>query len=246
MRTSWLRRAAIVSALALPALLGPVPAGRAASGGIQLEQINDASWRPVDCHVFSAPIGTAETGYAEAFETVGRLLPPPNHVPRPPQLAIGPGAAHQPPYDRELRSGVQSPGFHAGHAFSGSEFSDGSGVFLVCMVVPDPGTVGSSPDFTSGPIVANETFPIHVEGVATRNGEAFDPFLTNFDVPPLTTAIDPTFTVDGHSHFPIFVVTSQDFGPAGSDLAGRYVYSLTMTDSSGAGWTVQARFVVRS
>jgi hypothetical protein len=83
-----------------------------------------------------------------------------------------------------------------------------------------------------------------VAGVANRNGDAFDPFLTNFDVPPLTTAIDPTFDVDGHSHFPIFVVTNQDFGPSGEDLTGRYDYVLTMTDAIGAGWTLQARFVI--
>ena len=224
--------------------LAVAPAAEAASGGIQLARIGAPSWRPVDCHVFSAPIGTAESGYAEAFETVAGLLPPPNHVPRLPALAIGPGEAHQPPYDREVRSGVRALGYHRGHAFDRSEFSAGSGVFLTCMVVPDPGATGSSPDFTSGPIIPNSLFPLHVEGVATQDGEAFDPFLTNFDVPPLTTEIDPALDVDGHSHFPIFVVTSQDFGPAGQDLSGRFQYVLTMTDTSGNGWTLRAHFII--
>ena len=245
MPTRWLKRAAILTALVLPVLLGPLSPARADSGGIQIKPIGSPTWTPDDCHLFSAPIGTAGTGYAEAFETVGRLLPPPNHVPRLPWLAIGPGAAHMPPYDTELGLGIKSQNFHRGHRFATSEFSDGNGVFLVCMVVPDPGVIGSSPDFTSGPIIANSTFPIHVEGVATQNRRPFDPFLTNFDVPPLTTAIDPTFNVDGHSHFPIFVVTNQDFGPPNSDLRGRYAYNLTMTDVSGAGWTVRAHFVLR-
>ncbi|KGN42584.1 hypothetical protein N801_15895 [Knoellia aerolata DSM 18566] len=232
-------------ALVLPVFLGPLPAARADAGGVQLKPIGTPSWQPVDCHLFSAPVGTAASGYAEASDTVGRLLPPPDHVPRPPLLAIGPGAAHTPPYDTELGDGIRALGFHRGHRFTASEFSEGAGVFLVCMVVPDPGVVGSSPDFASGPIIPNSTFPIHVEGVATRNGDPFDPFLTNFDVPPLTTSIDPAFDVDGHSHFPIFVATNADFGPADSDLRGRYVYRFTMVDASGAGWTVGAHFVVR-
>ena len=245
MATRWLKRTALLSALLLPFLLVPVNAARADSGGVQTRPIGGPTWSPEDCHLFSAPIGTAGSGYAEAFETIGRLLPPPTHVPRLPWLGIGPGAAHLPPYDTELEQGITSLGFHSGHAFTSSEFSDGNGVFLVCMVVPDPGATGSSPDFTSGAIIANTLFPIHVEGVATQDGNQFDPFLTNFDVPPLTTAIDPTFDVDGHSHFPLFVVTNQDFGPAGSDLQGRYEYHLTMTDATGAGWTLRAHFVVK-
>lgn len=244
MPTRWSRRAAILGALVLPVLFGTVPGARADSGGIQVKPIGNPTWTPVDCHLFSAPIGTAATGYAEAFETVGRLLPPPDHVPRLPLLAIGPGAAHVPPYDSELRQGIRAQGFHRGHGFVSSEFSDGSGVFLVCMVVPTPGTIGSSPDFVSGPIIPNTTFPIHAEGVANQDGDPFDPYLANFDVPPLTTAIDPTFDVDGHSHFPIFVVTSADFGPPAADLRGRYDYSLTMTDTGGEGWTIRAHFVV--
>ena len=244
MAARWFRRLAIISALALAVVLGMLPASQAASGGMQLKPIGDPIWKPVDCHVFSAPIGTAATGYTEFFETVGRLLPPPNHVPRPPLLAIGPGTAHPPPYDSELEAGVDSQNFHEGHAFVRSEFSDGSGVFLVCMVVPAPGTTGSSPDFASGPIIPNTVFPIHVVGVANRDGNPFDPFLANFDVPPLTADIDPSFNVEGHSHFPIFVATNQDFDITGEDLKGRYEYVLTMTDAAGNGWTVRAHFVI--
>jgi hypothetical protein len=244
MAARWFRRLAVIGALALAVVLGMLPVSQAASGGVQLEPIGDPTWEPVDCHVFSAPIGTAETGYAEFLETAGRLLPPPNHVQGLPGLAIGPGTAHPPPYDSELEAGVDSLSFHEGHAFVRSEFSDGSGVVLVCMVVPDPGTTGSSPDFAAGPIIPNTIFPIHVEGVANRDGNPFDPFLTFFDVPPLTTAIDPSFNVEGHSHFPIFVATNQDFGPSGEDLRGNYEYVLTMTDAAGNGWTVRAHFVI--
>jgi hypothetical protein len=52
-------------------------------------------------HLFSAPIGTAASGYAEFGETLAALLPPPNHRPHP-DLGIGPGDPHSPP----LRPGV--------------------------------------------------------------------------------------------------------------------------------------------
>ena len=112
------------------------------------------------------------------------------------------------------------------------------------MAVPDPGTVGSSPDFAAGPIIPNSLFPISVSGTATRNGTVFDPALANFSVPPLTIEIDPRFAVDGHSHFPLFVVTNQDFGPQGVSLRGRYEYQLTLTDAAGNGWKLRVRFAV--
>jgi hypothetical protein len=115
------------------------------------------------------------------------------------------------------------------------------------MVVPRPGTKGSSPDFSAGRIIPNTLFPIDVEGTAYRNGRVFD---ENFDfqVPPLTTAIDPSFDVDGHSHFPLSLVTNFDFRPAEGPpirVRGRYQYEATLMDSSGKGWRLQADFVVK-
>jgi hypothetical protein len=240
-----LRRLVLISALTLGVALGTLPVSQAASGGMQLQPIGDPVWKPVDCHLFSAPVGTAATGYAEAFETFASLLPPPNHMPHP-DLGIGPGAPHQPPYTSELDDGVAAQDFREGHRFLPVEFSNGAGVFLVCMVVPTPGTTGSSPDSESRPIIPNSLFPIHVVGVADRNGSEFDPFLANFDVPALTPHLDPPFDVDGHSHFPIFVATNQDFGPSGQDLRGRYQYEVTLTDTDGNGWRLKARFVIQS
>ncbi|HEY9376080.1 MAG TPA: hypothetical protein VIQ02_03180 [Jiangellaceae bacterium] len=237
------RRIAMISVLALAVGLGTHPVAQAASGGTSLEPIGDPIWKPVDCHVFSAPVGTAETGYAEAFETFASLLPPPNHVAHP-DLGIGPGVPHQPPYDSELATGLAGQPYREANRFRTSEFSDGAGVFLVCMVVPKPGSTGSSPDFASGPIIPNSVFPIQVTGVAYRGGSEFDPFLANFQVPPLTAELDPPFDVDGHSHFPIFVATNADFGPEGQRLPGRYRYDLTLADADGNGWRVKAQFVV--
>src|SRR5262249_38663363 len=159
--------------------------------------------------------GTAATGYAEFADTSLALLPPPNHVFHP-DLLVGPGAPHAPPYDSELADGVADLGLHAGVRFGTSEFSTGQGVYLSWMNVPSPRTTGPSPDFTSGPIVPNSLFPMHVSGVSYHNNEVFDPFFADFLVPALDASLTPPFAVDGHSHFPVFTADNADFGPAGA------------------------------
>jgi hypothetical protein len=211
---------------------------------IRLTRIGHPIWKPVDFHVFSAPIGTAADGYTEFATTAGTVLPPPNHVPHP-QLFIGPGAPHAPPYDSEFEEGVEEAGFHEGAAFRESEFSNGNGVYVVWMNVPAPGSKGSSPDFGNGRIIPNTLFPIHVAGTAFQNGQLYDPFIGTSDVPPLNDpSLTPSFNVDGHSHFPIFYADNSDFGPAGAKVRGRYTYDIVMTDRTGNGWHIVAHFVV--
>jgi len=210
---------------------------------VQLTRIGHPSWKPVDFHLFSAPIGTAADGYAEFATTALALLPPPNHVFHH-DLLVGPGAAHQPPYDTELALGVAHQGYHQGRHFRAAEFSSGSGVWLVWMNVPRRGATGSSPDFASGPIIPNGLFPIEVRGVALHNGASFDPTLANTSVPPLDSSLDPPFAVDGHSHFPMFIADTLDVGPPGTKPEGTYAYHVTLTDQQGDGWSIVARFSV--
>lgn len=211
---------------------------------VRLERIGDPVWRPVDFHLFSAPIGSPPN-FEGFFSTLISLLPPPNHEPHP-QLTIGPGAPHAPPYDTELAQGVAALGFEEGRVFSASEFSGTNAIYFVWMTVPDPGTSGSSPDFASGPIIPNTLFPITVTGVSTRNGTVFDPALANSAVPPLNDpSLTPSFDVEGHSHFPFFIAEATLFGPGGVGPAGNYKYTITMTDQVGNGWTIHAHFVVK-
>ncbi len=213
--------------------------------GAEIERIGKPSWKPVDFNVFSAPIGTAETGYAEFGDTNLSLLPPPNHVPHP-QLGVGPGAPHEPPYRHELSDGVDAGGYLGGRCFTPEQFSNGEGVFAAWMVIPlGRHEVGSSPDFARGPIIPNSLFPIHVEGITYRDGEVFNPFLFNGDVPALDDQLSPPFDVEGHSHFPLFIADNADFGPSGVSLAGDYTYEITMLDSAGEGWSIEVSFVVR-
>lgn len=250
MRTHPLARLPLVGVLALVFLALPaslnLPTASAASTGVQLQRIGQPTWKPVDFHLFSAPVGSASSGYAEAFALPPKVLPPPEHV-LIDGLGVGPGAPHAPPYESEIAAGVERLGLRDAHRFDMSQFSNGSGVFLLWMTVPDPGTIGSSPDFSSGPIIPNTLFPIHISAVTYLDGAVFDPFLTAFDVPALTPTLDPRFDVDGHSHFPIFVADATDFSilPPGTDLTGRYTYQVSMVDRTGNGWMIRAHFVVQ-
>jgi hypothetical protein len=239
----WVTALLLASLVILAVTTSAVQAKPATDKSGQLVKIGAPTWELDDCHLFAAPIGTQASGYAEAFETFASLLPPPEHIPIP-ALGIGPGSPHAPPYNTELEEGVAAQGYRESRTFRTVEFSNGSGVFVACMAVPAPGTTGSSPDFAAGPIIDNDLFPITVTGQALRNNEVFDSALANFSVPPLTTEIDPRFDVDGHSHFPIFVGTNQDFGPAGQSLRGSYEYQLTLVDATGSGWRLRGLFVV--
>lgn len=211
--------------------------------GVHLERIGHPTWVPADFHIFSAPIGTAASGYAEFVETMGAILPPPNHLPHP-NLGIGPGAPHSPPYTSEIAENLALLGYHQGTRFQKDEFSNGMGVWLVWMNIPAPGTAGSSPDFTSGPIISNSLFPIHAQGQTFRNNKLYNPYLSDFSVPALDSKLNPPFDVDGHSHFPIFTADNSDFGPAGTKIEGNYEFRISLIDSTGNGWEIVAKFMV--
>jgi hypothetical protein len=225
-----------------PAVRGAIPTQQSL---VHLERIGDPIWRPVDFHLFSAPIGSPSNNFEGFFNTVSSLLPEPNHEPHP-QLTIGPGAPHAPPYESELAQGVAALGFEEGRVFDASEFSGTNGIYFVWMTVPDPGTTGSSPDFASGPIIPNTLFPITITGVSTRNGKVFDAALANSTVPPLDDpTLTPSFDVQGHSHFPFFIAEATIFGPGDVGPAGNYKYTITMADQQGNGWAIHTHFVVK-
>lgn len=198
--------------------------------GIHISQLGSPTWKPVDFHLFSAPVGP---GFSEAIATLQSLLPPPNHELHP-QLTIGPGDPHQPPYDTELAAGVASQGFREAVHFTQAEFTGENGIFAAWMNVPAPGTIGSSPDFASGPIIDNDLFPIHVSSVSIHNGKEFGPFEAD------VIALDG---VDGHSHFPQFAIDSFEFYP-GTKINGSYRQVLDMIDRTGNGWRIEIHVTV--
>ncbi len=233
----FLMSASLAMLPAVAPLAAPPPAQ-----GVRITPIGSPTWKPVDFHLFSAPIGTAASGYAEFGETMLELLPPPNHMFHP-ALGVGPGAPHAPPYDSEMADGVEDLAFDEGVRFDTAEFSNGEGVWLAWMNVPAPGTTGSSPDFSSGPIIPNTLFPVNFSGTSEHNGKPFSN-LGAAMVPPLDANLNPPFNVDGHSHFPVFFADNADFGPPGAKLRGSYVWHIVMTDTSGNGWRIEAHFAL--
>src|SRR4051794_16521529 len=184
------RRRPLIPRFVLYATLGValvVPAAASAAGNVQAKPIGNPLWKPVDLNLFSAPIGTAASGYAEFGQTMAQILPEPYHRPNP-SLGLGPGDPHPPPYNHEIRRGLNALALEAGGQFTVADNSNGTGVWLAYMVIPRRRGIapeGSSPDFAVGPIIPNRLFPIHVRGVSERFGEPFDPLLADFSVPPL-------------------------------------------------------------
>lgn len=213
--------------------------GQTAPIDVDLAEVGDPTWRPVDFHLISAPL---EPFDPVLFETLGSLLPPPEHELHG-DLGVGPGDAHAPPYDTELEQGISGAGFSDQTIFTLEEFFSPNGFYLTWMTVPDPGATGSSPDFESGPIIPNELFPIEYDGDLLREGVVVDPEFDG-EVPPLDAALDPPFSVDGHSHFPLFMIGGGAFLPPGTPLAGGYAMEVTVRDQEGNGWNISVPFQV--
>jgi hypothetical protein len=237
------RRAALLPrmlAFAAAVLALPGPGARAQDTGtslVTLTRIGDPIWRPTDFHLFSARFEADFSGFRAVRES---LLPTPNHQPHP-GLGIGPGSPHEPPYHTELAEGVAAQGYVDKTLFTAQEFAPPFGVLLAFMVVPDPGTTGSSPDFESGPIIPNDLFRFTGTLEYLRNGEnAFGGPFRISAVPPLDESLNPPFDVDGHSHFPYFAWANSD--PL--DPVGLWQYDLTMLDQQGNGYRIVTAFQV--
>jgi hypothetical protein len=67
----------VTALVALPAVAFAGSSAPGEAQGVWSTPIGNPTWRPVDFHLFSAPIGTAETGYAEFLETALAILPSP-------------------------------------------------------------------------------------------------------------------------------------------------------------------------
>jgi hypothetical protein len=244
-RSACLRLTAVMVASVLASLLsapGIAFASAPVADGIRISPIGQPTWGLVDFHLFSAPIGTAATGYAEFGETTAALLPPGEHRPHP-DLGIGPGDPHLGPYDSELSESVTAQRYREGVRFRKDEFSDGMGVWAAWMAIPAPGVIGSSPDFSAGPVIPNSLFPIHVLGTATHNGAPFST-IAEFDVPALDNRLTPPFDVDGSSHTPFFFADNADFALSDGNLRGSYQWQFELVDASGNGWSVMVHFAV--
>lgn len=234
MTSTPLRRS---SALFLLGLLGAL-AGTAALAGITVTPVGTPSFLVTDAHMFAAPIGTSATGYAEFGQTQQLLLAPPHHEPNP-TLGIGPGAPHAGPYGQELGDGLSAAGFVDASTFTTAQYSNGTGVFLVFMLVPGAGSaLGSSPDFASGQVLANALFPLTITGDTYTNGTV-NAVLGAFQVPAMDQ-VAGFAGLAGHSHIPFFFADNFDF--ASRPVTGDYDYRISLLDATGNGYQISAAF----
>ena len=215
----------------------------AAGAQVDVTKFGSPVWQPVDFHFVAADVGNGANGYAEFFTLSQQILPEPNHK-NYPNVGIGPGAPHGPPYDREIGDGLASLGLQDRTSFPVSDFSNGRAVILTFMVVADGTETGSSPEFASGPIIPNDVFPITFELADKKNGQDFsEP--GSFPVPSHTT-LDPAFAnLEGTSHFPFFLFENADFAKDPSaPLAGNYQFEVKLTDAGGNGYNLTAPFTI--
>lgn len=213
-----------------------------AQAAVIVTPIGSPAFVPTDFHLFAAPLGTAATGYTEVVQTAQTILPSPNHDPNL-VLGIGPGTPHAGPYGQEIGQGVAVSGFVESAVFTTTQYSNGTGVYLAFMLVPGSGsTVGSSPDFASGPILPNALFPLTLDA-RTFTDEAQNDILGQLQIPAIDQV--PGFQgLAGHSHVPIFLVDNFDF--ADRPVAGSYEYRISILDAGGNGYLLTAPFQVQA
>ncbi len=216
-----------------------------ADAAITVTPVGAPSWQPVDLHLVSVPIGPAPD-FPGVFPTLAAILPPPEHEPHP-QLGIGPGAPHAPPYDHEIGDGLSANSWTDAAVFTLPQFSKGNAVMLTFMVVPlggGLGTLGATPDYPSGLMIPNSICPIELTIESLAGGQPFSAPVT-YAVPALDGNLDPPFPgIDGHSHFPNFFFDAAEFANPGVDVFGAHEYRLQARDQLGNGWDIVATFEV--
>lgn len=200
----------------------------------QLEKIGNPMWEPVDYHQIAYDAGVDYEGLDAPLLA---LLPPPDHAEHA-DLFIGPGAAHDGPYDKEFAEGIAATGQKDRTHFTLAETEPNHVFVEMYMVVPSAGApTGKTPDAAAGPMIPNSLFPIHITDSADLNAEPWADYVWETDVPALDAALNPPFDVEGHSHFPMFSIGTMDAGP------GTVVQHLTMTDTEGNGWKITMTLV---
>ena len=209
-------------------------------------QIQDAmlgypTWRPVGIQHFTGPVGTPSSSFTESIDTLTCILSP-GHAFSTTHYLFAPATAHDPPYDGEMAAGVSRCGRTHTFGFTPANLTMPSGIFLIFMLVPEAAiaTIGSSPDFSSGPILENALFPIRIDADLYRGGALID---ADFDSDyPSLTAIGRSG--DGYSHVPILFSENDYWFPSSTPLPGAWEWRVVMIDAIGNSWSIQLPFTV--
>jgi len=148
--------------------------------------------------------------------------------------------SHGPPYDGELAAGMASNFLVDATHFVADDISLApDAVYFIFEIVPDPGVVGQTRDFASGPMIPNSVAPIAHDIDMWLDGARVDRMLgadgdTNGDL-----------VFAGFSHVPIIHVAwypwddDPQAGPNGS-----YEIRESLRDVDANGWDMVVPFVV--
>jgi len=220
----------IVSAalLTLVALIAARSVG-AQAAELELTQIGSPIWRPTDFHLFSAPASP----FPAAFDAVVDTLAPLDGF-------TGAYTPHVPPYGAEIAAGMAAGGYVDRADFLADDIvRQPTAVYFAYVLVPDPGVVGSSRDFGSGPIIPNAITPIARDVDVWLDGALVDRLLGS----DVNTSGD--FAFDGFSHRPVIQAV---WHPWDDDLeagpTGSYELRMSMRDVDDNGWDLVVPFVV--
>jgi uncharacterized protein YjbI with pentapeptide repeats len=229
--TSFASTARILPILAL--LFVPCDRSLAAPPQIQLAKIGNPVWKPVDAQLFSAPANPFDQEFGQVYNT---LLPydtplAENYVP------------HAPPYDTELSDSMIAGGYVSRSVFTPDAITlEPNGVYFAYLMVPDPGSTGSSRDFTLGPIIPNSLFPISTNVDVWLDGVLVDRTPGADAVIPVQPR-DAFFQGTSHLEY-VFAI----WHPWDDDLTvgplGSYELRLSIRDVGGSGWDIVAPFQV--
>jgi hypothetical protein len=205
----------------------------AAAPVVPLTKIGNPSWKPVDFQLFSAPA-------TPFFETFGNVYN--NLLPYDTPLAST-YVPHPGPYDTELSENAAAAGYVSHTLFPPEALTlDPNGLYIGFMLVPDPGTIGSSRDFASGPVIPNSVFPIASNGDIWLDDVLVDRLL-GADFFQSVGSRDADKVGTSHLEF-----LQAIWHPWDDDLTvgplGRYDFRLSIRDNSGAGWDGHMRFRV--
>ena len=199
--------------------------------GVTLTKVGSPIWRPADFQMFTAP---AEPFPDAFFDTLDSLLP-----------LEGPGVAtytpHAGPYATELSTNAAAAGLVNRTIFPRNAITlNPNGVYLAMMWLPDPGIVGSSRDFASGPVIPNSLFPFTTHSDIFRNGAKVE----NLQDGTLNIRAGDMGFVGASHRAPSQVVWHPWADDPTAGAIGNYEIRWALRDVQDHGWDIQAGFRV--
>ena len=196
-----------------------------AQAGVVITAVGNAGFSVVDTHIYAAPTNSFPSLFPDHF-TGGS-----------PDRKVHSG------YDGEYAAGLALSGFHQGEVFSEAEITAPNAIHLGYVLVPNASAPsGSSFDFANGPIIPRSNSPITIQGEVFLNGVLFESGPGAFG---LSLTAEPNLALDGNSHFVVEQWENSSFARPGlTSLVGNYEYRLTVRDTAGAGYDMNASFSV--